>query len=1094
MYPKNKLALLGLAISLMPAFVMAQGQDEASKKLIESARYWQSKENYVRAASIWNKVLLSNPNQAEALYGIAQAQLKKNNISGVNQSIDKLKKVDPNSRYIALLEQDIFLTDRANAKTLENARILAESGQIDEAVAKYNTLLNGRVPQGNIALEYYSRLGHTDNGWAAARSGLERISKQAPQDAEIKLQLAKILLLKENSRLGGIELLSKLANDPAVGSDASESWRLGLIWYKIPQRNAFAAFETYLKVHPDDAEVQAILNAGIKQQSSNAALAQDKQGSGAGDNNSLRAADAYELAKRSLATGDDIGARAALDKSLKLDPDNPWARLALARLYIKSGQERAAKDLMYAMPYRNSDNQANILFASALFSTDLQNWKQAQVFLSKIPSKDRTKDMQDLQNTLKVREEIDHAIALSKQGRKTEGLAILNQTEPATLSNPALLIILANAYIELNESARSLKLMRQAIAANTPPKTDDLLAYVGILLRSKEDKEAATVLATLQQRKLNEVERKNFNDLLFAYSLQQADQLRAQGNLVAAEDRLAPLLVEHPNDPLVITSLAAVYQSSGQDKKALDLYQQLIQKNPDNIDIQLGAARLALRMNNPEFANARLQKVLTLAPKDPDVIASVARIYRAEGKTQEAEALFERSLSLMSPPANNSLVVNANQQLDIKQFTANSVPTIKDSTVPLPASSVTVASGNSAGSKTVYYQGVAPSESQRLVMADLNEIKQERSANLTLGTQIRNRSGNAGTSQLSDIETPLEILLPVSDGKAIVQVTPVSLNAGSFAPVTFGSNPAAINNALSQVQTTASGVGLSVGYKTKGVVVDVGTTPLGFTYSNFTGGIKLDGPVDDAKTLSYLVNISSRPVTDSLLSFSGTKNNATGNQWGGVMASGGRLGLSKDLGGYGLYGSAGFYAVDGHNVASNTRREFGAGTYINIYKRPDSELTTGLNYTNLSYQQNLSYFTYGQGGYFSPQQYNALTIPIMWSASSEKLSYQLRAAVGYQGYSQNSSNYFPTNSALQSASGNAMYSSQASTGAAYNLAAGSEYQVAPKFFLGATAQTDNTATGTWHQWGAGVYLRYSFESISGPMALPLKPFTSPYGQ
>ena len=1095
MHPKNQLTLLGLAATLMPLFAMAQGQDEASKKLIESARYWQSKENYERAETIWNRVLLSNPNQAEAIYGIAQSQLKKNNISGVNQSIEKLKKVDSSSRYIALIEQDITLSSTQNSKILYSAQLLAASNKIDEAVAQYNILFAGKEPQGSLAIEYYAALSHTNvNGVINARTGLERISKQYPQNNAIKLELGKTLLLQENTRLGGIELLSKLANDPVVGSDASESWRLGLIWYKIPQRNAFPIFETYLKVHPDDAEVRALLNAGIKQQSSNAILSQDKKGSGGFDDNSSRAADAFDAAKKALAIGDDIGARAALDKSLKLDPDNPWARLALARLDIKSGQERAAKDLMYTMPYRSSDNQTNILFASAIFSTDLQNWKQAQVFLSKIPNKDRTKDMQDLQNTLKVRDEIDHAVALSKQGRKPEGLALLNQLEPASISNPVLSTLLANTYIELNEPKHSLKLMRQAIATNTPPKTDDLLAYVGILLRAKEDAEAASVLATLQQRKLSATERSSFNDLLFTYSLQQADQLRAQGNLVAAEDRLAPLLVERPNDPLVITSLAAVYQSSGQDKKALDLYQQLIQKNPDNIDIQLGAARLAVRMNNADFANERLQKVLTLAPKDPDVIATVARIYRSEGKNQEAEALFERSLSLMPPSANNSLAVNPNQQLASKQFTANSVPMIQDSTVPLPASSVMVASVNPVSNKTVYYQGAIPSDSQRLVMADLNEIKQERSANITLGTQIRNRSGNAGTSQLSDIETPLEISLPAGNGKAIVQVTPVFLNAGSFTPITYGSNPAAINNVLSQVQTTASGVGLSVGYKTKGVAIDVGTTPVGFTYSNFTGGIKLDGPIDEAKTLSYSVNLSSRPVTDSLLSFSGIKNTATGNQWGGVMASGGRLGLSKDLGGYGLYGSAGFYAVDGHNVASNTRREFGAGTYINIFKRPDSELTTGLNYTNLSYQQNLFNFTYGQGGYFSPQQYNALTIPIVWSASSEKLSYQLRAAVGYQGYSQNSSSYFPTNSALQSASGNPMYPSQISTGAAYNLAAGSEYQVAPKLFLGATAQTDNTATGSWHQWGAGIYLRYSFDSISGLMPLPLKPFTSPYGQ
>jgi len=1087
MYPKNKLALLGLASALLPFFAMAQSQDEASKKLIESARYWQSKENYDRAATIWNKVLLANPNQSEAIYGVAQDQIKKNNISGVNQSIEKLKKVDPNSRYIALIEQDVSFSSGSNAQILNKARLLGETDKFDEAIAQYDILLKGKAPQGAIALEYYDRMGHTANGYKAAKAGLERLSKESPNNPQISLALGNLLIRNESTRIEGVEQLSRLVKDPGIGGYASESLRLGLTWMDVPQPKAFPLFEAYLKTNPEDAAIRAQLNAGIKQQQR---LAQEIASAPTAQD--TRAADAYELAKKSLANGDDIGARAALDKSLKLDPDNPWARLALARLYMKSGQERAAKDLMFTMPYRNSSDQANIFFTSALFSTDLQNWKQAQVFLNRIPSKDRTKDIQDLQSTLKVREQIDNAITLSKQGDRPAGLALLNQIEPIALNNPALLTLLANAYVELNEPNRSLRLIRQAVAKNSPPKTDDLLAYVAILLRTKEDAEAATVLATLQQRKLTTAELSIFNDLLFTYSLQQADQLRAQGNLVAAEDRLAPLLIQRPNDPLVIGSLAAVYQSSGQNKKALDLYQQLIQKNPSNIDIQLSAARLALQMNNSEYVNARLQKVLTLAPKDPDVIASVARIYRDEGKTREAEALFERSLSLMTASANNSLAVNPNRQPGTKQFTGNSVPTIKDSTVPLPASSVTVSSNNSSNTDAVFYQGSVTSESQRLVMADLNEIKQERSATATFGTQIRSRNGNSGTSKLTDIETPLEIRIPASDGKAIVQVTPVSLNAGSVnasfsSPIPFGTN-----SVTSQSQT-ATGVGVAVGYVTKGVAVDVGTTPIGFTYSNLTGGIKVDGPVDDAKTLSYLVNVSSRPVTDSLLSFAGTKVNGSGNQWGGVMASGGRFGLTKDLGGYGFYGSAGFYAVNGHNVASNNRRDFTAGSYINIYKRPDSELTAGLNLSNLSYQQNLSNFTYGQGGYFSPQQYNAATIPIIWSATSEKLSYQLRAAVGYQGYSQDSSSYFPTNGALQAASGNLNYASQTSSGAAYNLAAGSEYQVAPKLFLGGTAQTDNTATGTYRQWGAGIYLRYSFESITGLMPLPLKSYASPYG-
>jgi hypothetical protein len=542
--------------------------------------------------------------------------------------------------------------------------------------------------------------------------------------------------------------------------------------------------------------------------------------------------------------------------------------------------------------------------------------------------------------------------------------------------------------------------------------------------------------------------------------------------------------------------LALVYQDSGQNLRALDMYKKLVQQNPRNIDIRLGAARLALRSGDRDFANANLEAILSLAPKDPDVIASVARIYRSEGLNQEAEKLFERSVSLMAS-ANQKASLQESTQVASKQFTSNAIATLSGSSIPLPAASVTVQTQNnmpntSGASQLVSYQAAPMSDSQRQIMTELNDITQERSSTVIAGIQIRNRSGNEGTSKLTDIEAPIQITLPVDNGKATVQITPVSLNAGSISANSFASNPFGTGNTSSQSQT-ASGVGLSVGYKANGLTIDAGTTPVGFTYTNVTGGVKYDSTLDQAKTLSYTVNLSSRPVTDSLLSFAGAKNNSTGQKWGGVIASGGRLNLSKDLGGYGLYGSAAFYNVAGHNVESNSRRDFGVGTYVNIYKRPDSELTTGLNYTNLSYKQNLSNFTYGQGGYFSPQQYSALTIPVVWAQSSEQLSYQLRAGLGYQSYNQNSSSYFPTNGALQAASSNPIFPSQSSTGVSYNLAANSEYKIVPKLYFGLTAQTDNTATGTWRQWGAGAYLRFTFEQIDGLMPVPLKAFASPYG-
>ena len=282
---------------------------------------------------------------------------------------------------------------------------------------------------------------------------------------------------------------------------------------------------------------------------------------------------------------------------------------------------------------------------------------------------------------------------------------------------------------------------------------------------------------------------------------------------------------------------------------------------------------------------------------------------------------------------------------------------------------------------------------------------------------------------------------------------------------------------------------------------------MGFQYSNFTGGLKLDGMMDANNTLYYMLNVSSRPVTDSVLSFAGVKDSATGLTWGGVMASGARFQLNKNLGGYGFNGWASWYSLNGHNVADNSRTEAGLGWYWDLQKTDTYQFTTGLNLTGIWYDKNLGNFTYGQGGYFSPQSNYSLTVPVTWAQRQDRFSYLLRGALGIQTYTQNSSPYFPTDSNLQSAANaaiaaaadrglvgvnSATYGSQSATNMAYNLAAVGEYQVAPQLFLGGSAELNNATN--YHQWGAGLYLKFSFYPITRKLAMPVSPYTSPYGQ
>ncbi|EPN26517.1 cellulose synthase operon protein C, partial [Pseudomonas syringae pv. actinidiae ICMP 19096] len=229
----------------------------------------------------------------------------------------------------------------------------------------------------------------------------------------------------------------------------------------------------------------------------------------------------------------------------------------------------------------------------------------------------------------------------------------------------------------------------------------------------------------------------------------------------------------------------------------------------------------------------------------------------------------------------------------------------------------------------------------------LNRILEQRSGFVSQGLTVRSNNSESGLSKLTVVETPLEINVPAGDNRVAVRVTPVSLNAGSVksdAGARFGGGTSGAAGSQSD-----KGVGLAVAFERpeEGLKADIGTTPMGFKYTTVAGGASVDRPLGDNPDLRYGLNVS---------------------------ANGGRGQISYDdqtIGGYG-YGS--WHKLVGNNVKSNTRGEVGGGVYWYLRNAEDSKLTAGLSLMGMSYDNDQSYFTYGHGGYFSPQSFYAIGV------------------------------------------------------------------------------------------------------------------------
>jgi len=399
----------------------------------------------------------------------------------------------------------------------------------------------------------------------------------------------------------------------------------------------------------------------------------------------------------------------------------------------------------------------------------------------------------------------------------------------------------------------------------------------------------------------------------------------------------------------------------------------------------------------------------------------------------------------------------------------------------------------------------------RSALDDLAELQEGRTSMLSVGVVGRGRQGESGMSRLTDLQAPVEMKFPAGDGMMAVRVTPTGVGAGT--PETnygtlsrFGAGPATALDmpTRSPGSQNDGGVGVGIAYETAKLAVDVGTLPLGFRQNDVMGGVRYR--MDLSEQISLTGDLSRRPVTDSVLSFAGARDARTGEKWGAVSSNGARLDLTWDDGDFGAYAVGSLHALEGQNVQSNSRVELGGGMYWRVHRTSDSIFTAGLNVTGMAYDKNLRYFTYGHGGYFSPQQFLAMAVPFDWAQRSGRLSYQIKGALGVQYFKEDAAPYFPTSRARQSAaaqaasdaeafgevgtSATAVYPGQSKTGLGYSLGLAMEYQLHPQLFVGSHLALDNARN--YRQFTGGLYVRYALQPYTGRQALPVSPLKSPY--
>ena len=391
---------------------------------------------------------------------------------------------------------------------------------------------------------------------------------------------------------------------------------------------------------------------------------------------------------------------------------------------------------------------------------------------------------------------------------------------------------------------------------------------------------------------------------------------------------------------------------------------------------------------------------------------------------------------------------------------------------------------------------------ERTISEEIQAIQLKFTTTLDIAAAYRNRSGEEGTGRLSEIELPVVFKTSLdSDHALTLRLTPVLLEAGDLNladPVTasrFGTLALGpfVSNPFPNEEQDASGVAIGVAFGNDDFNLDIGTTPLGFKVRNLVGGASYTQTTD---LLTMKVGINRRAVTDSVLSYAGSNDPLSGRIFGGVVKTGIRLDGTLGDEQFGVYGSLGAASLNGRAVKTNVQLEGSAGVYLRAYDRLNQRLTVGANLNLFGYRHNLSRFTLGHGGYFSPQQYVSLGFPVDFAGRWGKLSYDIGIDASIRRIVQDRKAFFPNDPDLQTilqtriatnpqlAQFGFAFDEERESGLGVNFRTSVEYLIAPQVALGGRLSFDNSRNFT-QQTGL-LYFRYSYNPLLQPVPFPPK--------
>lgn len=1136
---------LGCLLACLMSGALAQGTVQPVAWLLEQVRIGEARGREDLVSNSLYSLSLVEPDHPELLAAQARQALRQGKVKEAGALLARLGKQDPDSALYRQGMANLALNEPARRQQLQQARLLTSAGRLEEAERLYRSLFSGDLPPNlDVAVDYALLQTRIPAMKAKGLAALEALNRQYPGEPRVRGGLAR-LYLAEGRRQGAQNLLREMARDPYQRDEAAEIWLADIESLPIGP-GSIAALQEYMVLfgEGDTTKAEQLLATQEEKWASPAYRArQSALASTAGGGASIS-----RLQRALAANPGDPELMGALGQAYSrndqralaiaqfervlahpevTDKDKWRSLLATNRYWLLVSQGRSALEreqwdeaaTLYRRAIaqdgrepeawlglgdsergRHRDADAESAYRKALAMGSARERALARLFdLYKEQDPARALALLEQQGTPGMQAEgrrlkagllQEEADQLDRAGKVAAALRLREQALALTPEEVWLAYRVADTRARLGEAGSGERLLRERLAARPQDAT---LRYATALYLSGQDKtvEARGVLAAIPRsgwtQDMDALDQRLARDEVLA---------RARARHEAGDDEGAERLLQ-PLQPDEEASLMLAEWATDRGAYALaeQRYQEVLARTPQQPEARLGMAELAQARG--DLAKARhwlpAWPVSPLPPEGANYYRRVANLYQALGEGETARAIFTdyEPLVAMQPASQQTALFwrdAARQRVaehdvegalvrDRKGLVAAGLAPRED----LEGGELTRLARSQDG------EGWLASG----LRSDLDRHYRQSQTTFSLDSDYWGSSGTGGYSDLRALTQMAQLDTPLAGGTVFGRLELVDMDAGDLpdSPYRAQFGTCAARDCRGDAHQQSRGTTLAAGWQRGAWAFDLGTTPLGFEVVDWVGGATLTG---DWHTLGWGMTLSRRPVSSSLLSYGGTVDPGTGISWGGVRANGVRLDLSRDLGGaVGFWGSAQQHLLTGKNVPDNWRTRLMGGGYYKFVNETHRRASVGLSTMLWHYQQDLGGYTLGQGGYYSPQGYFSLSVPVSYRQRTPDWSWELGGSGSWSYARTDDSRRYPLEGLLPAGlpDRNAPVKGGSSSGFGYTLNGVVEHRLTEHWRIG--GRVDIQQADDYAPSHVTLFLRYTFKPWQGDLDMPPRPLT-PY--